>query len=84
MYNWIFVDFYENDGDVFMTTPKVYRTKKAAMKAYEARVKKVFEEEVNEEYDEITNRIENPGYLHLCVNYNTYYTIYVKKVKVKE
>ena len=83
MYCWVYVDFYQNDGDVFMTAPEVFHTKKAAMKAYEARVKKVFEEEINDS-DTITNRIEKPGYLHMCVNYESYYTIYVKKRKVKE
>lgn len=84
MFVWIFVDYYENDGDAFMTAPKVYRTKKAAMAAYNARVKKVFDEEINEEYDEIVNRLEKEGYIHLAVNYDTHYTIYVKKVKVIE
>lgn len=83
MYNWVYVDYCELDGDVFFEKPKVYRTKKAAMTAFEVRVKKVMEEEINE-WDDITNKIESPGYLHLCVNYNNYYTIYVKKVKVIE
>lgn len=83
MYCWVYVDFYENDGDVFMTAPEVFRTKKAAMEMFNKRVKKVMEEEINE-WDDITNRVESPGYLHMCVNYDTYYTIYVKKRKVKE
>ena len=83
MYCWVYVDFYENDGDAFMTAPEVFRTKKAAMEMFNKRVKKVMEEEIGE-IDEITNRIEKPGYLHMCVNYDNYYTIYVKKRKVKE
>lgn len=83
MYNWVFVDYCELDGDVYFETPKVYRNKKAAMEMFNKRVKKVMEEEIGE-LDAITNQIESPGYLHLCVNYDNYYTIYVKKVKVIE
>jgi len=83
MYNWVYVDYSELEGDVYFETPKVYGSKKAAMEAFNARVKKVMEEEINE-WDDIINKIESPGYLHLCVNYNNYYTIYVKRVKVRE
>ena len=82
MFVFCFVDYHETDGDAQMTTPKVFRTKKAAMSAFNARVKNVLEREVSPA--DVTNRIEGDGYLHLCVNDKDHYTIYVKRVKVIE
>ena len=83
-YAFLFVDFYENDGDAFLTPPKVFKTKKLAMEAFNKRVNKILTEEINEEYDEINNRLEKPGYIHLAVNDDTYYTVYIKKSKIIE
>lgn len=85
MFVWYFVDYYENDGATWMTPIRVFRTKKLAMKAYSERVKKIFEEEINEDYDEITNRQEKEGNLYVSINYGeSLYRVYIKKVKIIE
>jgi hypothetical protein len=85
MYCWTFTDYYENDGASWLSPVKVFRTKKLALAAYNERVKKIFEEEINEDYDEITNRQEKEGDLYVSINYGeSLYRVYVKKVKVIE
>ena len=82
-YAFVFVNFAMEEGVESLDIPKVFLHKKDAMKEFEKRKKQLLESYDGFE-DDIRAKYETPGYFSFCDYDGNSYTIYVKKVKVKE
>lgn len=82
-YAFVFVNFAMEEGLESLDIPKVFLHKKDAMQEFEKRKKQLLESYEGFE-DDIRAKYETPGYFSFCDYDGNSYTIYVKKVKVKE
>jgi hypothetical protein len=82
-YAFLFVNYSREEDLENLDVPKVFAHKKDAMKEFEKRKAELLESYEGFE-DDIRAKFEEPGYFSFCDYDGNNYTIYVKKVKVKE
>lgn len=80
---FVFVSYSMEEGLESLDIPKVFQHKKDAMKVFDKKKKQLLDSYEGYE-DDIRAKYEDPGYFSFCDYDGNNYTIYVKKVKVKE
>lgn len=80
---FVFVSYSMEEGLESLDIPKVFQHKKDAMKEFDKKKKQLLDSYEGYE-DDIRAKYETPGYFSFCDYDGNNYTIYVKKVKVKE